>query len=173
MPLFAHAQATTTCCRSGGSFCFLPCLFSLRYGRGSSCRQKRWCYSLELKLKVIEEAKRSSKKKVAELLLVPRMCVRDWCSQEKAIREEFKTSVRSSKHCRVSGGGRPAAMVDLEDQLFDWCELEFGEKKLAVSRNRMILKSQRNLRKYGSKWRACNYWRFPVFKRLAWQFSLP
>ena len=55
-------------------------------------------------MKAIEESKRLSKKKAAKLLRVARTCVRE-CSRENDIREEFETRLRSSKRCRVSGGG--------------------------------------------------------------------
>ena len=49
------------------------------------------------KVKTIEEAKRSSKKKALEVYRVPRTCVIDWCRQEAEIREEFDKRLKSAK----------------------------------------------------------------------------
>lgn len=103
---------------------------------------KKRAHSLELKVKTIEEAERSSKKNASEVYRVPRTCVIDWCRQEAEIREEFAKQLKSAKRCRLSGGGRPVAMADLEDQLYEWYEIEYGEKGVPVSRKRFTDKAK-------------------------------
>ena len=100
---------------------------------------KRRSYS---KISVVEESKHSSKKKASEMFKVPRSCVIDWCKEEEKIRDEFKSSLRSAKRCRLLGAGQKPAARNLEELLHQWFVTEYEEKKLAVSRKLMITKAK-------------------------------
>ena len=65
-----------------------------------------------------------------------------WCAQEAAIREELASSLRAAKRSRLSGGGPHVAMADLEHHLYEWYEVEYVQKKVPVSRSRIILKAK-------------------------------
>ena len=119
-------------------------------------------YTAETKLEAIEIAKRTSKKNAARKFSVDVRRIREWCRQEAQLK-----SMRNKKAKRLSGGGRPLKMEDMEDELINWIN-DMRENRLRVSRKMiqrqaLLLFEQRESQ--GESFTASEGWLFKFLRR--------
>ena len=90
--------------------------------------KRRKSYSVEMKLKIISEAKSSNISEVSRRYKIDRHCIRDWTKNENNLTEIFKPNhatrmtgkLENIKKFRLQGGGRKILDEDMESVLFEW-----------------------------------------------------
>lgn len=92
--------------------------------------KRRKAYPVELKLKIVSEAKNSNFSEIARRYKIDRHCIRDWSKNEEKLTEIMTkqgqcTPQTTGKHqkikkFRLEGGGRKVLDENMESVLYEW-----------------------------------------------------
>ena len=87
-------------------------------------------YSIDFKLKLVEEAQKTNISEVSRKHKVARSCIREWIKDKEKLSEILTSQSRISSKIngtgnsiakyRLAGGGRKVLDGDMEDLLFEW-----------------------------------------------------
>ena len=93
---------------------------NLHDGSGSPKKNKR-AFSLDFKLQVVEEAKKSNNRHTAREHEIDESLVRSWRKNEAKMRETCEKEKNvNTKRFRLDGSGRKVKNKELEEKLFSW-----------------------------------------------------
>ena len=105
----------------------------------SSSRKKS--YSVDFKLKLVDEANKTSIAAISKKYSVDRKCIRRWIHSEEALKKLLEDQPKGAKRSNLAGQGRKVANEEMEEALYEWIAAK-RSKAMHVSRTEICRKAK-------------------------------
>lgn len=110
-------------------------------------KKPRRTFTLDFKLKIVEEAKKTNNRKVGRIYNIDESTIRGWVKQEDRLRQSrvvigSKKFQEGKQLTRLPGSGSRAHFVELEKQVFEWLMHEKMVKRQNVTRTQIKAKAK-------------------------------
>ena len=103
------------------------------------CDKKKKTYSLECKLKIINEYlenKTTSIRELSDLHDIPKSAINEWLNSYDILKKEVNKRTR----CKIEPGGRPVDTKDIEEELIYWIQ-KMRKLGIAINTDNIIIQA--------------------------------
>ena len=104
-------------------------------------RRQKNSYTLEFKLKLVEEAKKLSIAAISKRHSIDRKNIRTWIQKEKDLKKLLEDQKKGVKRSNLPGQGRKVANEEMEEAVYQWI-VDKRNNSMHVSRNEICRKAK-------------------------------